>query len=142
MRTMQADDRRTILVVDGEPEDQAAIAEAARASDGAGSRLLVLFVPVTLSDWAHWELGDDPLLLRRQIEYDQYRTTMHMLAEAGVDDGYRMTHITSRWRVDELTTNLDHCHDLIVSTSSRLVRRRITHLARRRNVPLRLAPRR
>jgi hypothetical protein len=135
------DSRRTILVVDGEPEDQAGIVEAARATGCAGSRLLVLFVPVSLAEWAHWELGDNPLELRQEIEWEQYRMIMRMLREAGFDDDYEMKHMKSRWRVDELKTTLGQSEQLIVSTSSRVVRGRAASLARRRRVPLKFAPR-
>ena len=136
--TAETVDRRTILVLDGEEEDQAAIADAARATAGAGSRLLVLFVPVRLAEWAHWELGDDPVLLRRQIEWQQYRMTMRMLDEAGVDRDYRMQHMPSRWRVGEVSANLEQCEEIIVSTSSVVVRTRLASLARRRGVSIRL----
>jgi hypothetical protein len=138
---LDLDRRQTILVVDGEPEDQTAIDEAARATGGAGSRLLVLFVPFSLAEWAHWELGDDPILLRRDIELQQYRLTTRMLQEVGIDGDYRVRYMRSRWRLDELKAALGQCERLIVSTSSRIVRGRAGSLARRRRVPLKLAPR-
>ncbi|MFT3863745.1 MAG: hypothetical protein QM729_05685 [Solirubrobacterales bacterium] len=133
------EDRQTILVLDGEPGDEGAVIEAATATGGAGSRLVVLLVPATVTDWAHWELGDDPVVLRWQIEGEQRSLTMQMLDAAGMDNRYRMHHIKSRWRVAELDPHLDGCEELIVSTSSRLVRRRLGRIARRNRVPFRVA---
>lgn len=141
MTSVPGDDRRIILVLDGEPEDRAAIAEAARVTGGAGAHLLVLFVPVRMAEWAHLELGDDPALLRRQIEWEQYQMAMQMLDDEGVDAAYRMKHLTSRWRLTELQIPLARCDRLIVSTASRLVRHRLTRLARHRKIPLSLTRR-
>lgn len=128
---------RTTLVVDGEPEDAVAITEAARAVEGLGARLLVLLVPVKVSAWAHLEFGDDPVLVRQEIEWEQWRDTTSMLEAAGVVQGYRMQHLRTRWGVSELNTSLDGCETLIVSTSSRVVRRRLESLARRGRIRLR-----
>jgi hypothetical protein len=129
---------RTILVVDGEPGDEGAVREAARAVEGCGPRLLVLLVPATVLDWAHLELGDDPNLVRHEIEWEQWRATTRMLAAAGVGAGYRMRQLRSRWALAELSAGLDGCETLIVSTSSRFVRRRLATLARKARVNPRL----
>lgn len=131
------DDGRTILVVDGEPGDEGAICAAARAVDGRGQRLLVLLVPATVFDWAHLELGDDPNLVRDEIQWEQWRATTRMLAAAGVGAGYQLRQMHSRWALAELSPALDGCGTLIVSTSSRLVRRRLATLARKARVSLR-----
>lgn len=132
------DDGRTILVVDGEPGDEGAICEAARSVDGRGLRLLVLLIPATVFDWAHLELGDDPNRVRDEIQWEQRRATTRMLDAAGVGAGYQMRQMRSRWALAELTSTLDGCGTLIVSTSSRFVRRRLATLARRARVSLQL----
>ncbi|MBS1679145.1 MAG: hypothetical protein JST08_17350 [Actinobacteria bacterium] len=131
-------DGQIVLVVDGDPGDADAIREAARAAGGRGARLLVLLVPVTVLDWAHLEFGDDPELVRQEIEWDQWRATTRMLDAAGVPAGYRMRRMRSRWAVADVTSTPDGCEALIVSTSSRFVRGRLAILARRSRISLRL----
>jgi hypothetical protein len=130
--------RHTILVVDGVPGDEPAIREAARLVDLGGTRLLVLLVPAMVLDWAHLEFGDDPNQVRLEIEWEQWRATTRMLDQAGVAPGYRMRRLRSRWTVPELADGPDRCESLIVSTSSRFVRRRLSTLARRGRIDLRL----
>lgn len=126
-------DRRTVLVIDGDPRDEAAVMEASRASAGERDLVEIFLVPVVINEWAHWELGDNPDLLRFQIEYEQVKWVTELLEGVAHLEGRSQIHLLrSRWKADRpLRHALVDCDLLILSTSSALVRLWSTRMARR-----------
>jgi hypothetical protein len=129
-----------VLILDGEPRDGGAIAEAVQAVAGDAARLTVLLVAPRVADWAHWELGDDPRSLRREIELEQHRSVSRMLGMAGLEGGYATGSISSSWRESALPGSVRDYGVVIVSTRRRFVRWRASRAARREGLSLRRVP--
>jgi hypothetical protein len=127
---------KAVLVIDGEEGDRVALAEAAKGRDKTG-QLEIFLVTVRLNDWAHWEFGGDPDLLRFQIEFEQLDAVARAVESSGFEGCWRAHLLSLRWRIDkQLRAEIGSCDRLIISTSSIVVRWRLLRLARRAQVRL------
>lgn len=129
---------RVVLVLDGELYDAAAVNEAGSLVGGDASQLLVLLVPFWVADWAHFEVGDDPRSLRRDLDLEQRTVVRTMFAAAGLSDEYLLEAIPAGWRNDRLRGLLTGCETVILASRKRRARLRIQWLAKRAGANLRL----
>lgn len=126
------------LVLDGEPYDAAAISEARSLVGDDASQLLVLLVPYWVAEWAHFEAGDDPRSLRREIALEQRTAVRAMFVSAGLGEEYLLEAVPASWRNDRLRGLLVDCETVIVASRKRRARLRVGWVARRAGVKLTL----